>query len=75
MKKIKNKILLFIKNIVALYDKAKIWIDTICLLIPKHKMTFKDITNWELYSKNRTIFKFVRNPKKLKRILVNISLD
>lgn len=43
-------------------------IDTICLLIPKHKMTFiEDITNWELYSKTEQYSKFVRNPKKAEK--------
>ncbi len=43
-------------------------IDTICLLIPKYKMTFVEgIANWELYSKTEDYSKFVRNPKKAEK--------
>lgn len=43
-------------------------IDTICLLIPKYKMTFiEGIANWELYSKTEQYSKFVRNPKKAEK--------
>lgn len=41
-------------------------IDTVCLLIPKEKMSFPDgTTTWELYSKTDQYEKFVRNPSKL----------
>lgn len=40
-------------------------IDTVCLLIPKNKMTyFNGATNWELYSKTEQYEKYVRNPSK-----------
>lgn len=43
-------------------------IDTICILIPKYKMTFiEGIANWELYSKTEQYSKFVRNPKKAEK--------
>jgi len=43
-------------------------IDTICLLIPKDKMTFiEGVSNWELYSKTEQYSKFVRNPKKTEK--------
>ena len=43
-------------------------IDTICLLIPKDKMTFiEGVSNWELYSKTEQYSKFVRNPKKAEK--------
>lgn len=40
-------------------------IDTVCLLIPKNKMTYLDgVTSWELYSKTEQYEKYVRNPNK-----------
>ena len=40
-------------------------IDTVCLLIPKYKMTYLlGVSNWELYSKTDQYTKFVRNPKR-----------
>jgi len=43
-------------------------IDTVCLLIPKDKMTFlKGVSSWELYSKTDQYQKFVRNPSKTEK--------
>ena len=43
-------------------------IDTICLLIPKEKMTFlAGVSSWELYSKTDQYAKFVRNPSKAEK--------
>ncbi len=38
-------------------------IDTVCLLIPKDKMTFLNgVSSWELYSKTDQYTKYIRNP-------------
>jgi len=43
-------------------------IDTVCLLIPKDKMTYlSGISSWELYSKTDQYSKFVRNPSKAEK--------
>lgn len=43
-------------------------IDTICLLIPRDKMTYlSGISNWELYSKTNQYEKYVRNPNKAEK--------
>lgn len=43
-------------------------IDTICLLIPKAKMTFLDgVSSWDLYSSTDQYKKFVRNPNKAEK--------
>jgi len=43
-------------------------IDTICLLIPKEKMTYLlGVSNWELYSKTEQYSKFIRNPSKAEK--------
>ncbi len=43
-------------------------IDTVCLLIPKNKMTYLlGVSNWELYSKTDHYTKFVRNPSKAEK--------
>ena len=43
-------------------------IDTICLLIPKDKMTYLyGTSSWELYSKTEQYSKFVRNPSKAEK--------
>src|SRR3989338_10173910 len=43
-------------------------IDTVCLLIPKDKMTYLlGISSWELYSKTDEYAKYVRNPSKAEK--------
>ncbi len=43
-------------------------IDTVCLLIPKDKMTYLlGISSWELYSKTGEYAKYVRNPSKAEK--------
>jgi hypothetical protein len=43
-------------------------IDTICLLIPKHKLYFlSGVSSWDLYSKTDQYSKFVRNPTKAEK--------
>lgn len=43
-------------------------IDTICLLIPKDRMSFlAEVSSWELYSKTDQYAKFVRNPSKAEK--------
>lgn len=62
-KRIRNKILLFIKL------KPLEMIDTVCLLIPKDKLTVLDLSSygvptWNLHSKTDQYDKFVKNPSK-----------
>lgn len=43
-------------------------IDTVCLLIPKDKMTYlSGVSSWELYSKTDQYEKYVRNPSKTEK--------
>jgi hypothetical protein len=43
-------------------------IDTVCLLIPKDKLTFLlGVSSWELYSKTDEYAKYVRNPSKAEK--------
>lgn len=43
-------------------------IDTVCLLIPKDKMTYlSGVSSWELYSKTDQYEKYVRNPSKAEK--------
>ncbi len=43
-------------------------IDTVCLLVPKHKLYFlSGISSWDLYSKTDNYSKFVRNPSKAEK--------
>jgi len=43
-------------------------IDTVCLLIPKSKMTYHSgISSWELYSKTDQYEKYIRNPSKAEK--------
>ena len=43
-------------------------IDTVCLLIPREKMTFLlGISNWELYSKTDQYEKYIRNPSRIEK--------
>lgn len=43
-------------------------IDTVCLLIPKEKMSFlQGVSSWELYSKTDQYSKLVRNPSKAEK--------
>jgi len=43
-------------------------IDTVCLLVPKHKLYFlSGISSWDLYSKTDNYSKFVRNPSKTEK--------
>lgn len=43
-------------------------IDTVCLLVPKDKMSYiKGVCSWEMYSKTDDYTKYVRNPSKAEK--------